>query len=44
MVRIANSLARLRDQINSAYPNRDKASDGWIDDAAYVPEQEEVKE
>lgn len=36
MARIANSLARLRDQVNAAYPNRNKASDGWIGDAAHA--------
>ena len=34
--RIANSLARLRAQINAAYPNRNKASDGVIGDAAHA--------
>lgn len=33
--RIAKSLATLRDQINEASPNRSKASDGWIGDAAH---------
>jgi hypothetical protein len=36
MARIANSLARLRDQINAKAPNRNKASDGWIGDAAHA--------
>lgn len=36
MARIANSLARLRDQVNAKYPNRNKASDGWIGDAAHA--------
>lgn len=35
MARLANSLARFRDQVNAAYPNRSKASDGWIGDAAH---------
>ena len=33
--RLANSLTRLRDQVNGAYPNRNKASDGTIGDAAH---------
>lgn len=36
MARLANSLVRLRDQVNAAYPNRNKASDGWIGDAAHA--------
>lgn len=36
MARLANSLVRLRDQVNAAYPNRSKASDGWIGDAAHA--------
>lgn len=35
MARIANSLATLRSQYNAKYPNRNKASDGWIGDAAH---------
>lgn len=34
--RLANSLIKLRDQINEAYPNRAKASDGTIGDAAHA--------
>ena len=33
--RLANSLVKLRDQVNAAYPNRNKASDGTIGDAAH---------
>lgn len=36
MARLANSLVKLRDQVNAAYPNRSKASDGWIGDAAHA--------
>lgn len=32
---MAKSLLRLRDQVNSAFPNRNKASDGTIGDAAH---------
>lgn len=32
---LAPSLVQLRDEINSAYPNRDKASDGWIGDPSH---------
>lgn len=27
---------KLRDQINNAYPDRDKSSDGWVADARHV--------
>lgn len=36
MARIAKSLETLRNQVNAAYPNRNKASDGWIGDAAHA--------
>lgn len=36
MARLANSLVRLRDQVNAAAPNRSKASDGWIGDASHA--------
>lgn len=34
--RIAKSLDKLRSQINALAPNRNKASDGWIGDAAHA--------
>ena len=34
--RVAKSLLHLRDQINQAAPNRSKASDGTIGDAAHA--------
>lgn len=34
--RLANSLVTLRDQVNTSYPNRSKASDGTIGDAAHA--------
>ncbi|ETT25272.1 phage tail fiber protein [Rhodococcus aetherivorans] len=36
--RVANSLVRLRDQVNAAYPHRSKASDGTIGDPAHQAE------
>lgn len=33
--RLANSLTQLRNQVNASYPNRNKASDGTIGDAAH---------
>lgn len=36
MARLANSLVQLRNQVNAAFPNRSKASDGWIGDAAHA--------
>lgn len=41
MARLANSLTTLRNQINEAWPNRNKASDGWIGDAAHAKEKSE---
>jgi hypothetical protein len=32
---LAPSLVKLRDQIDSRWPKRDKASDGWIGDASH---------
>jgi hypothetical protein len=34
--RISKSLATLRSQVNALAPNRSKASDGWISDAAHA--------
>lgn len=34
--RLASSLIKLRDQINTSYPNRSKISDGTIGDAAHA--------
>lgn len=34
--RLANSLTTLRNQVNAAYPNRNKASDDTIGDAAHA--------
>lgn len=32
---LAKSLATLRDEVNAAAPNRDKASDGWVGDTSH---------
>lgn len=34
--RLAKSLDKLRSQINAAFPNRDKSSDGWIGDTKHA--------
>ena len=34
--RLAASLARLREEVNERWPDRDKASDGWIGDPAHA--------
>ena len=36
MARLAYALAQLRTQVNTAFPGRNKASDGWIGDAAHA--------
>ena len=41
MARLCYSLAQLRSQINDAFPNRNKASDGWIGDAAHAASNSE---
>lgn len=35
MATLAPSLVRLRNEINVAFPHRDKTSDGWLGDAAH---------
>jgi hypothetical protein len=35
MAYLAASLVRLRNELNSRWPNRDKTSDGWIGDASH---------
>jgi hypothetical protein len=39
MAVLTKSLTRLRTDFNTACPNRDKASDGWIGDAAHMTEK-----
>ncbi|SDC72802.1 peptidoglycan-binding domain-containing protein [Actinokineospora iranica] len=34
--RLARALAVFRDEVNTRWPNRDHASDGWIGDAAHA--------
>ena len=34
--RLARSLAVFRDEVNRRWPHRDRASDGWIGDAAHA--------
>lgn len=41
MARLAKSLVVLRDQMNALAPNRSKASDGWIGDAAHASRKSE---
>ena len=41
MARLCYSLAQLRSQVNDAFPNRNKASDGWIGDAAHAASNSE---
>lgn len=36
MAVLTKALTRLRTDFNTAFPNRDKASDGWIGDAAHA--------
>lgn len=35
MARLVKAGVTLRDQLNKAYPNRDKRSDGWLGDASH---------
>lgn len=34
-VHLSRSLARLRNEVNARFPNRDKESDGWLGDAEH---------
>lgn len=38
---LAPSLVKLRSEINAAFPNRDKASDGWIGDPSHQARKSE---
>ena len=33
---LSKSAATLREQVNAAFPNRDKSSDGWVADARHI--------
>lgn len=35
MATLSKGLAKLREQMNTRYPKRDTASDGWLGDAAH---------
>ena len=36
MATLTSGASRMRNEINELYPNRDKASDGWVADARHV--------
>lgn len=41
MAKLAPSLLRLRNEVDARWPNRDKASDGWLGDASHAARQSE---